>query len=132
MQHRAVLLVTVCVYGQKHIFIKSLDRNKTLPTLIITDVANPRCHTCAARCNSQQEIDICMFVEKEVKHHRKEIDHLQAECTVVMKNEKGLLAVVNRNETLIIITYDNGIPKKVRKATLLNGQREIKCTNPFG
>ena len=44
MPDRAVLLVIVCVYEQKKRFIKSLDINKILPTLISTDVATPTRH----------------------------------------------------------------------------------------
>ena len=59
---RAVLLVIMCVYEQKkHTFIKLLDINKTLPTLIRTYVATPPRHPCSATCNSLREIEICLF-----------------------------------------------------------------------
>ena len=52
----------VCM-TKKTLFIKLFDINKTLPTLISTDVATPSRHPRAAMCNSLGEIDICLFLK---------------------------------------------------------------------
>ena len=52
----------VCVW-KKTLFIKSLDINKTLPTLFSTDVAIPPRHPRAATRNSLWEMDIFLFVK---------------------------------------------------------------------
>ena len=50
----------VCVRTKKTLFIKSLDINKTLTTLVNTDVVIPPHHPRAATCNSSQAIEICL------------------------------------------------------------------------
>ena len=47
----------------KKLSIISLDINKTLPTLISTDVATPPSSWGTTTCNSSQEIDIFLFVK---------------------------------------------------------------------
>ena len=67
MPDRAYLLVIVCVYEQKRtIFIKSLDINKILPTLISTDMATPPRQPRAATYNSLREIKISLCVKPPV------------------------------------------------------------------
>ena len=44
-------------------FIKSLDVNNNLPTLISTDVATPHHHPRAAMCNGLQKNEILLFVK---------------------------------------------------------------------
>ena len=51
---------------KKKPFIKSLDINKTMPTLIRMDVATPPHQPCAATCNTSQEIEICLGVKSPV------------------------------------------------------------------
>ena len=69
MLDRAVLLVIVSVYEQKALFIKSLDINNTLPTLISMDVANPPRRPRAATCNISRQIEIFLFVKYPLVIH---------------------------------------------------------------